>query len=259
MTQPVLAHTEFGSRYYDDPISGKTLPSVTTVTKSFRAWGLEAWKVNVTADRAVDNIAELMESVERDPVAAKKWLKAAASDIAEMSSGMGDRVHSVMERYALTGTLKKVPPVFDKPIREFIEHCRPEYYSAELSVFNPKEGYAGTLDAIALVDIPSGLSSTSVVEEKVCLIDYKTTKSVYPFEIGMQLAALSHCEYGVDQDGQEVEIPQPLEEGLIVHFRPDSPVELFRFDLEAPYRAFVGLLHAFEGDKEARKWMKRVR
>jgi hypothetical protein len=257
MTQPKLAVQKGRDRYYEDPLSGLTLPSVTTVGKSFRAWGLETWKVKMTAQRAVENIARLDEMSSWDEQEAIKWLISASSDYASEAGDAGDRVHEALEHYAY-GEPFEVEPEWEKSVMDFLDTCDPEFLFAELSVFNPSIGYAGSLDAICELTVPTDRISGEE-ERGVYLVDYKTTKSVYPFELGMQLAALAHGSYGLDEEDQPVELPS-LDGAVIVHFKRDEGAELYLFnDLDAPFQAFYGLLKAFNGEKECRQWMKRVR
>lgn len=257
MTQPKLAVQKGRDRYYEDPVSGLSLPSVTTVGKSFRAWGLETWKVKMTAERAVKNIARLEEMSSWDEQEAIKWLSAASSDYASEAGDAGDRVHEALENYAY-GEPLKVEPEWEKSVVDFLDTCDPEFLFAELSIFNPSIGYAGSLDAIAEMTVP--MDRISGEEQRgVFLVDYKTTKSVYPFELGMQLAALAHGTYGLDEDENVVELP-PLDGAVIVHFKQDEGAELYLFsDLEAPFDAFHGLLDAFNREKGSKQWMKRVK
>lgn len=257
MTQPKLAVQKGRDRYYEDPLSGLSLPSVTTVGKSFRAYGLETWKVKVTAERAVENIVKLEEMSSWDEQEAVKWLTSAPSDYASAAGNAGDDVHVALESYAY-GEPLKVEPEWEMSVMDFLDTCDPEFLFAELSVFNPSIGYAGSLDAICEMTVP--MDRISGEEERgTYLVDYKTTKSVYPFELGMQLAALAHGTYGLDDNNEPVFLPE-LDGAVIVHFKKDEKAELYLFsDLDAPFQAFVGLLKAFNGEKECRSWMKRVR
>ena len=216
------------------------------------------WKVKMTAERAVKNIARLEEMSSWDEQEAIKWLSAASSDYASEAGDAGDRVHEALENYAY-GEPLKVDAEWEKSVMDFLDTCDPEFLFAELSIFNPSIGYAGSLDAIAEMTVP--MDRISGEEERgTYLVDYKTTKSVYPFELGMQLAALAHGTYGLDDDNEPIFLPK-LDGAVIVHFKKDEKAELYLFsDLNAPFQAFVGLLKAFNGEKESKKgWMKRVR
>jgi hypothetical protein len=153
---------------------------------------------------------------------------------------LGEAVHAAIEAYVLTGRRPEV----DEEVRPFFEQFDrwaqqfgPAYEAAELTVYHPALGYAGTLDAIAVID---GVRY---------IVDYKTSRTSldargqrtkpYPEQVALQLAAYRHAQYaavwrprryekwrrryyllGPDERAMAAPVPT-VDTGLVIHLTPD--------------------------------------
>jgi len=116
------------------------------------------WSANQVADFALDNldtIAGLLATGERD--AAYDLLKRAPWRKKEKAADIGTLVHEWIEADRLEKPMPKVPKEVEPYLvsfRKFVDDFSPEYEATEASVFNRKERYAGTLDAIVSLQLP---------------------------------------------------------------------------------------------------------
>jgi hypothetical protein len=130
--------------------------------------------------------------------AAIKWLRDARwrkTPGEKSDTEQGTDVHAACEEYVLTGTRPKVDADVEPYLLQFEDWCQraqPSYTAAEVTVYHPTYGYAGTCDAFMTVGgVP-------------VIADYKTSKkprdsrgnrkTPYP-EVGLQLAAYAHAEF----------------------------------------------------------------
>lgn len=214
MTAPALSRAKRGGgRVY--LWDGVEYPSVTTILgATMPKPALVGWAARTVAEYAVANqgaVSALLAS--GDERAAIDLLKGSPFRDRDRAADVGTRVHAVAEALAngvsvpVVGT--DVEPFLPHFLR-FMEDWRPEYVETEATVFNTKAGYAGTLDAIA------------VVGGHLTLLDTKTGKDVYP-EVALQLAAYSDadCFIGRD-DGETVDALPRVTRYAVLHLRPDG-------------------------------------
>jgi hypothetical protein len=241
---------------------------VTTIIGALDKPALLYWAAEQSAEAAVTIAKSLPSRIEedgRDEVV--KWLRDARFRKPKgqrSATQLGTDVHDPLEQLALTG---KFPDVDDE-VRPFIEQAdrwmqkfQPVYEAAEMTIYNPTYGYAGTLDAIAVID---GVRF---------LIDYKSTrKSIdsrgkpttpYPEQVGLQLAAYRYGEYAAAWRPRRYEYqkrryyllgmterenaqPVPEVDGcLVLHITPEH-CEAFPINAnEDAYQAFLYTLEAF--------------
>lgn len=108
---------------------------------------------------------------------------------------VGTEVHAACEEYVLTGTRPEVGDDIEPYLVQFEEWCQraqPAYTAAEVTVYSPTYGYAGTSDAFMTVGgVP-------------VIADYKTTKKPLdsrgqrktPYaETALQLAGYANAEF----------------------------------------------------------------
>jgi hypothetical protein len=217
--------------------------SVTTIIGQLDKPALLYWAAEMTAEAACDQadyLAKRIQSEGREAVV--KDLRDARFKKPKgqrSATDLGSAVHDACEEYAMTG----VRPEVDDEVRPFLERfdtwaqkAQPAYEAAEAAVYNRTYGYAGTLDAIAVVD-----------GQRV-ILDYKTSrKSVdsqgkpsapYP-EAALQLAAYRYSElvatwrarrfekyrrryYLLSATEAELGRPMPaLDGGVILHITPE--------------------------------------
>ena len=106
----------------------------------------------------------------------------------------------------------------------------------EETVWSEKHAYAGSFDALAMID------------GELTWIDYKTTRSGVHEEVGLQLAAYSHADFIIRPDGSRVPLPQ-AKYGACVWIRPDEwGVYPIRIDDEI-FQDFLSLRAVFDYDR----------
>jgi hypothetical protein len=210
------------------------LPSVTTVLRVLDKSGpLIGWAKRITAEAAIDNRAELdkwMELGGRD--GAVGLLTKAATVKRDRAANAGSEVHALAEAIARGQDVEVAPeiaPLVDA-YRSWLAEWQPEFLAAEEMVLSLEHGYAGTLDAIVRI------------AGETWLIDYKTSKGVYP-ETGLQLAAYAKAEhFGRPGVAKRFRIP-PIDNYGVLHLTV-SGYEVVPYDVTAEtYAAFLDALH----------------
>jgi hypothetical protein len=221
---PPLARTNpDGSRFYVNPLSGESVPSVTTILKYMSKPALDGWAARLTAKYASENWDDLSAM---NPVDRLELLGTVHERERQVKADKGTLVHQLCEAFA-----KGAQPVIEKSVDSyltqffrFLGEMNPEYVETEATCWNRQYDYAGTLDAVA------------VINGEVTILDIKSGIKCYP-EHGLQLAALSHCEFIVDPDGKEWEMPRITRHALL-HLRPRSWKLIPVNEIEACFGAF---------------------
>lgn len=276
MTLPkrALARSGYGGRGYR-PLGHKdkpVLPSVTTVLKCESKPALVQWAADQTAAFAVANAEQLLSMSD-----AKAWgflrffhkrepkdpLSEALTNMATYHTGvlsdagsLGDSVHEWIEA-DLSGvtpypSVKDRNPAFWQCVaawNAFKAKHKIVYHRTECTVWNERDGYAGTFDLQLEID------------GEMYLIDIKTSRGLYS-STWMQLAALfnapvllSEGEDGVDRfllDWQK-----PIQKLAVIQVRPDDDNGKPAFcdlvevpgDLDLHFKSFLGLRQYLEAQK----------
>lgn len=171
--------------------------SVTTIIGVLDKPALIYWAADITAQAAVDDLDTVNVMARKNPAAAVEWLKGARfrrPPGQRSASDLGIAVHSACEEYALSGTRPDVDAEvapFLASFDQWLQIWTPSYQAAEVTVYSPTYGYAGTCDGFMTIDgVPT-------------IFDYKSSREsfdkkgqprrVYP-EIGLQLAAYRYAE-----------------------------------------------------------------
>jgi hypothetical protein len=224
--------------------SDERLWSVTTIiNQSSSNRGLIEWAASETARAAVSGLKTLQAIIDDDGAdAAVAWLVGARERPRKgqrTAKQLGSEIHQACEAYALTG----IRPDVDQEITPFLDQfdrwCnahQPSYEAAEMTVYSPTYGYAGTLDAILKLDGASVLT------------DYKTSKQdrdgkgdlrrPWP-DVALQLAAYRHADFagpwrtrrysyygrryyllGQDERADAIEVPD-VDGGLCLYLTPE--------------------------------------
>lgn len=239
MTAPVLAKTmPDGTRRYVHPLTGEIVPSVTTVLKVLHKPALDGWAAKIAAQYANDNWDDLTGIDERERI---RLIKTAHHDVSQKAADLGTLIHEICEKFA-TGQGSDIPKQADAFINQFIgflADVKPVFLENEFTVWSRRYGYAGTADALALID------------GQLTVIDWKTGRGVYP-EYGLQLAALSHADFIIRADGTEVDL-QPVTRHAVVHLRPRSWKFIPVLEAEACFKAFLACkqLHYWQNNVAA--------
>jgi len=148
----------------------------------------------------------------------------------DTAANMGSAIHSAAEAYVLEQPYPVVPTdqePYMTAFRDWLEDFEPVFEAVEAPCFSRSQRYAGTLDAIIVVD------------GQKLLIDYKTGKGVYP-EVGLQLAAYRYAETFLGMPDAS-EAPMPEVDGCaVVHLKPNGTYDFIpiRADQEV-WRAFL--------------------
>lgn len=252
--------------------------SVTTIINALDRPALMYWAAEMAAECAVSVRGSLDARVrEEGEAAVVKWLRDARfrrPKDKRSATELGTAVHDACEAYAITGERPAVDDEVLPYVIQFEKWCQlfqPAYEAAEMTVFSPTYGYAGTLDAIA-----------TVAGSRV-LIDYKSTRkswddkgeptTPYP-ETALQLAAYRFAElaaawrprrteifrrryYLLGPSERSLAVPVPaVDAGLVLHLTPDHAIaypvkcgpdmhEAFLFVLEAARFVFETSKHVY--------------
>jgi hypothetical protein len=267
-----------GGSGYKHPHTGDIVPGVTTVLKKLEKPAIAQWAVDNTAAYAVANIDSLLSRTQEQGFGFLRWywkrdpLKDDTEDIRNYSAGvlndaaeLGTMVHD----WIAAETDDNFPYPDTSMAREHFwemveqwnsfksEHAIQPVFT-EVTVWNEEYGYAGTADAIWLID------------GKMTMLDIKTSRSTWD-EHWMQAVALDKCEYAlIEVDGEWVQEPMPkIDQIALLHIRPSDTdkngnpmfpfAELKVLDMaeyDELWRAFHGLLsvtHALSSLKEIRR------
>lgn len=231
--------------------------SVTTVLNAQAKEGLVHWSAEETAIAAIHShrtwTAMLEDHREAEPgcrhdgagaCEVVRWLRDARfRKPAGLRSAteLGTAVHEACERYALTGSRPQVDDEVLPFLEQFdgwLQRFGPSYQAAEVTVYRPDLGYAGTLDALLSID------GTRYIA------DYKSTRNAkdgkgrptkpYAETVALQLAAYRHAthaaiwrprrhekfrrRYYLLSPGEQA-TAQPVPEvdtGLVIHITPEA-------------------------------------
>lgn len=227
--------------------------SVTTILKSYGdSEGLINWTASETAKAALryqNTWRAMLNDTDEDEVA--RWIAQKRYDTRHERSAtkLGSAVHAAIEHQVVTGhrpTLgddlggdlgvydPELEPYMDSFDR-FLNHAQPQFEAAEMTVYNPQYGYAGTLDGIA------------VIGGQRFVIDYATSKQSFdgkgkrkaPWrDKAPQITAYRYAEFAAvwkarkheqwgrryyllseDERSQAIPMPQ-VDGGLCVHLTP---------------------------------------
>ena len=234
MTQPKFAtQDKNGRRLYRDPVSGKRVPSVTTVMGMKAKPLLVPWAAKMSAEFAVENWEALSDLPREDRI---QRIKSAYRVKSQDAADLGDSIHIYAEAFMKKENLPDYPAdAFDSiaNLLAWLDVRQPKLIAAEVSMFSER-GYAGTFDALVEMD------------GEVWLLDWKTGKGVYD-ETGMQLAALHFADRVLAEE--PIELPKATRFG-VVHIRPDD-CNLIEFTgLDAYFEQFLACLTLYQGEKK---------
>lgn len=261
---PKAARTVGRGRIYT--INGQALWSVTTIIgNGLPKPAIAGWMAKSIAEYAVANhrqIGEMLGAVRlqkrddgthvvSDPDAVQAtvdWLKGAPHRESERKMSLGSAVHAEAEAYVL-GTPRPEPPLlvsrYVESFRHFLEDFAPVYEMTEATVYNLREGYAGTLDAIVSIG------------GRRLLVDYKTGKAIYP-DVALQLASYARAESVLLDDGTSVGM-LPVDGAFALHLREYDPeVEGDRGYSVIPVSIEDEPWNAFRYCREVMRWMEET-
>lgn len=240
MTTPRVNTIKRGdSRFYVNPETGAKAPGVTSIIGMLNKPFLQPWAAKVVAEEAVADVGTLVSMTIRNPEAAVDYLKRAPYRQTSAAADTGTEAHDAFERIAKglpVGRLHPDVEPFVVHFDEFIEEFKPEYVFMEETVWSERHDYAGSFDALTIID------------GALTWVDYKTTRSGVHEEVGLQLSAYSHADYIIRPDGSRVPLPKG-EYGACLWIRPDEwGVYPIRIDDEI-FADFLHLRAIFDYDR----------
>jgi len=168
---------------------GCEFPSVTTIDCRDKSSQLMAWAVNTMADYAKNEFERIKDSFDENEIDPElvyyNVIDTAKNNYRKLSTeaaGIGTEVHNAIEKFVKDGEIKEdfSTPKAQNSFNAFLEWSEDhveEYLESERVVFCEENGYAGCLDAIALMK-----------DGRILLIDFKTSKAIYDSMV-MQLSA----------------------------------------------------------------------
>jgi hypothetical protein len=175
--------------------------SVTTIIGALDKPALVPWAAKETAKAAIANERAWRSRLENEgEESAIQYLTGARFRRApgeRTATDLGTAIHAAAETKVLHGEYSaeqrsdaELAP-FLVQVDSFLEEIAPAYLAAEVTVFSPTYGYAGTCDAIATIDGNDYVLDYKSTRED---LDYQNKlRKPYP-EVGLQLAAYRHAE-----------------------------------------------------------------
>ena len=206
----------------------ETFWSVTTILGALAKPALPSWAAKMTAEYVVAEfpfIQNMIESGKKDE--AIGVMKGAPWRSRAKAADLGTLVHQAVEAYCMG--VEPLPGLeTEKHVEHFtrwLEAFKPKILESEVTIFNRRFNYAGTLDLLVELD-----SNTWV-------IDVKSGSGVYP-EFAMQIAAYAHGEFIGRQDGSEDKMPE-VTCGAVLHLRPNGYKFVPVVITDPVYRSFL--------------------
>lgn len=228
MTAPALAvHVRGRGRHYEHPESGELVPSITNIIGILDKPAIPRWAAKKVAEQAW-TLRETLEDLGRDE--AIDILKGSPWRNSKRAADRGTTIHDYL--YARANK-RSTPELEGDALRykaaadEFLKAYDPKFRLTEFTVFG--DGYAGTADALA------------VIGGRSLIVDYKTSKALYP-EIALQLAAIRHANEVV-VEGELLPL-QDVDGCAGVLLTPDG-CDVQEIATDGAYEAFLGCLAAW--------------
>jgi hypothetical protein len=177
---------EFDEARHRFTVAGKPIISVTNVTGIIdKSRPLIYWAVGLTKDFLMGNLQTLIDDTKGDKIAGIIEEAVKQHSIKkQQAADVGTQVHDWVEMF-IKAKSKKDWPEIPKEAQVFngitaflkwTEECEVKFISSEKQVYSKKYKYAGIMDAEA------------IIKRKTCVIDFKTSKAIYP-EMRFQVAA----------------------------------------------------------------------
>jgi len=231
MTSPKLATTTYQGRLYTHPITGAQYPSVTTVLNVVgKGDALKHWAAGEVAKYAVKMKNTWLEL---DDQAAVDLLKREPLRSLDRAATRGTDVHAVAETFARTGVLPTWADEINgyvEALRAFFAQHQPTPVLVEATVFNSTIKYAGSFDMVC--KLPQ-------YGDELVILDYKTSKAIYP-DVAAQLSAYANGEEYIGDDGVARPMPK-ITRGVAVRFAKDGDYEVIECDIDKGWQYFCAV------------------
>lgn len=177
---------EFDENRHRFSINGKPIISVTNVTSVIdKSRPLIFWAVGLAKDYLMQNLESLIEDNKGDKIAMLIEEAAQQHSIKKQKAAdTGTQVHAWVEAFIKAKTKKDWPEIPRDPqvfngvnaFLKWVDEYEVKFVSSEKIIYSKKHKYAGIMDAEA------------IIKRKTCVIDFKTSKAIYP-EMRFQVAA----------------------------------------------------------------------
>lgn len=161
-------------------------PSVTGATSIIdKSRPLIFWAVGLFRDFLMQNLKDLIDDTKGDRISALIEEASKQHTIKkEKAADVGIQVHDWVEKFIKAKSKKEWPEIPKDPqvfngitaFLKWVEEYEVKFISSEKLVYSKKYKYAGIMDAEA------------IIKRKLCVIDFKTGKAIYP-EMRFQVAA----------------------------------------------------------------------
>ena len=214
--------------------NGDKVISVTACTSVIDKSGpLIYWAVGLARDFLLGNIKGLVKDTKGDDIV--KLIEEASKQHRikkQEAADVGTQVHKWVELFIKAKTDNDTPKIPDDPkvfngisaFLKWVDEHKVKFLSSEKHIYSKKYKYAGIMDAEA------------VIGGKTCVVDFKTSKGIYP-EFRLQVAAYQAAveeETGKDYSGDK----------WIVRFgKEDGEFEAHQFGEQTEdFKAFLSAL-----------------
>ena len=184
----------------------RNVPSVSKIKGQLDKPALMSWAAKITAEYCVKEVMPLIASgqlqltpddYEKLFTKAKNWTKEKSKE----ATDIGKEVHRAIEEY----TIRKTAPVgltdtAQKSFNAYLEWEKDAHLgrivATEMPFYSRDYNFCGTFDRLCYLN------------EKLYIIDYKTSKDFYDIDMALQLAGY---KLGVDELLKRNELPEMLE------------------------------------------------
>lgn len=232
-------------------INETELPSVTTILGLLDKPYLLQWAAEQAAKSVIERLKRTytgyMGSVQDILI---QEAKTAYQRVSGEAKDIGSQVHQLLEYYVkakIDNTELPTDKDYDNEVklcyRSFLiweAHYKPVWIASEMTVYNTELGYAGTLDAVCMID------------EKIYVIDFKTDKQIsdtYP----MQISAYKEA-YNLMLDQLNSPLSRASHQGILRLPKNGDSFEWVDYseEYEKSLCAFSGLLKYYYYSKKRR-------
>jgi hypothetical protein len=262
MTSPRHAEATALGRYYTHPETGEQLISVTNALSVGCAKpALVPWAAKIAAEYAMDQLPSLVaRSRTENREDLRKEISRQVTVARDKAADFGSRVHALAEAHVLGTTLPEEDgddeamafvAQYERFLKDFDIDVNDHVESVELTVANPRLGYAGTLDLLQWLKLDGfvqgmGVRSVDDAHRALWLNDIKTSltrpaTSVYG-EYALQLTALRRCTEMWLPDDTVVPMVKGIKGAAVLNLRRNT-YELVPVPTGEPeWQAFQGCL-----------------
>jgi hypothetical protein len=184
-------------------INGKPIISVTRATGVIdKSRPLIYWAVGLTKGYLMENLKILIDDTKGDKISALIEEAVKQHSIKKQEAGdIGTQVHNWVEMFIKAKSKKDYPEIPKEPqifngvtaFLKWVDEYEVKFVSSEKIIYSKKYKYAGIMDAEA------------IIKRKLCVIDFKTSKGIYP-EMRFQVSAYqgaSEEERGKEYSGNK--------------------------------------------------------